>query len=165
MLASLQRSLISHLVLAHARALNAEVLLLGETGTRTAVRILAGMSEGRGDSVGEEVAAEYVSRLRTGAGPGPGDEEQDKEDDDGRPVLVVRPLAQAVAKEVAFYNREMQVESVVVVDRETSVRPQGEPGAVSTTPGGEVSAKTRSIPGLVEGESSDARESNRPAAH
>ncbi|BGP58347.1 Cytoplasmic tRNA 2-thiolation protein 2 [Rhodotorula sphaerocarpa] len=151
-LASLQRSLISDLVLAHARALDAEVLLLGETGTRTAVRILAGMSEGRGDSVGEEVAAEYVSRLGTGAGPGPGDEEQEQEqeDDDGRPVLVVRPLAQVVAKEVAFYNREMQVESVVVVNRETSVRPQGEPGAVSTAPGGEVSAKTRSIPGLVE---------------
>lgn len=148
-LASLHRSLLNSLLLSHARKQGADVLFLGETGTRTAIRMLSGMSEGRGHSAGEEVAAEYISRRglanpRIGSGEREGPVTAFSDDDTDPAVLVVRPLAQMVSKEIAFYNRDVGLVPLVMINPETSVRPRGEEAL-------EISAKKRSIPGLVEG--------------
>ncbi|GAA5985796.1 hypothetical protein JCM10908_007114 [Rhodotorula pacifica] len=144
-LASLHRSLLKTLLVSHvassssseAEGEGAEILLLGDTGTRSAIRTLAGMSEGRGYSIGEEVALEQVVSLPS------------SDPSDGgttREVLVLRPLGQTVHKEIAFYNRECAgVEPLVMVNPETNVRADGGGGG-----GGERSAKGRSIMGLVE---------------
>ncbi|GAA5932865.1 hypothetical protein JCM3775_002260 [Rhodotorula graminis] len=76
---SLLASLRHALLLSHARATGASILLLGSTGTRLAVDMLSGMASGRGWSAGEEIGAEYVARPADGGA-------------EGR-VLVVRPLA------------------------------------------------------------------------
>ncbi|BGP20259.1 Cytoplasmic tRNA 2-thiolation protein 2 [Rhodosporidiobolus nylandii] len=84
---TLHRSLLSTLLRSHAREVGAEILLLGDSATRVAVNTLSGMAQGRGFSAGEEVAGFYVDRSG------------------GEPLLVVRPLALSLAKEIAYYAR------------------------------------------------------------
>ncbi|GAA5880233.1 hypothetical protein JCM3774_003669 [Rhodotorula dairenensis] len=136
-LASLQRSLLDSLLTAHAASGSSSssadtVLLLGDTGTRSAIRTLAGMSQGRGYSIGEEVALEQILDATP----------------KGAAVMVLRPLGQAVDKEVAFYNRECaRIPSVMLDPLETETAGSGSGAAAAAV---EVSAKTRSIPGLVQ---------------
>ncbi|TKA54426.1 hypothetical protein B0A53_03119 [Rhodotorula sp. CCFEE 5036] len=144
---SLQRSLLNTLLISHVAQSGSEILLLGDTGTRSAIRTLAGMSEGRGYSIGEEVALERIVRVAPASSAScsssddaeemDGDEDKEKGD---KVVMVLRPLGQTVDKEIAFYNRERGLGDA------TTAAAAGSNGAVVP----EVSAKTRSIPSLVE---------------
>ncbi|BGP43681.1 Cytoplasmic tRNA 2-thiolation protein 2 [Rhodotorula kratochvilovae] len=125
--ASLLTTLRHALLLAHARATGASILLLGSTGTRLAIDMLSGMASGRGWSAGEEVGAEYVSRAADGR-------------EDGN-VLVVRPFALVSAREARFL---CESEGLRHVDA-----PQPAEGEKEKE--GERSAKGRSIDALVEG--------------
>lgn len=40
-----------------------EILLTGETATRVAIKVLAGMAEGRGWNMGEEVGAQWETQI------------------------------------------------------------------------------------------------------
>ncbi|GAA5870692.1 hypothetical protein JCM8547_005031 [Rhodosporidiobolus lusitaniae] len=117
-LESLHSSLLSTLLRTYASTTaGAETLLLGTSATRIAIQMLAGMSAGRGYSVGEDVATFYVDRSLL------------------RPLVVVRPLALVTAKEVAYYartappaaRREGELGSLVMRRPGTSV---GEDGRV-----------------------------------
>ncbi|GAA5973927.1 hypothetical protein JCM11641_001223 [Rhodosporidiobolus odoratus] len=94
---SLQHSLLHTLIRTHARssACNAEILLVGDSATRIAIKMLSAMSEGRGFSGGEEVAAHYVDRSGLV-------EEREREGE--KPLLVVRPLALSLKKEIEFFG-------------------------------------------------------------
>ncbi|KWU45618.1 hypothetical protein RHOSPDRAFT_32926 [Rhodotorula sp. JG-1b] len=144
--ASLTRSLLNTLLISHVAQSGSEFLLLGDTGTRSAIRTLAGMSEGRGYSIGEEVALERIVRVPASSFSGDdemvGDEDEDKVNKGDKVVMVLRPLGQTVDKEIAFYNRECALDGA---------RGSGDAdGAVDVAVVPEVSAKTRSIPSLVE---------------
>ncbi|GAA6005849.1 Ncs2p [Rhodotorula paludigena] len=126
--AALHSSLLHMLLLSHARARGAQVLLTGETSTRIAVRMLAAMSEGRGFAAGEAVAAEYVSRNSLAF--------------EAAEVLVVRSLALSSQKEVEYYNAANALRSI-----------EGQKGEERTVLLGsalETSAKTRTIGALCE---------------
>lgn len=146
--AALQRSLLNTLLISHVAHSGSEILLLGDTGTRSAIRTLAGMSEGRGYSIGEEVALERIVRVPASSFSGDdemvGDEDEDKVNKGDKVVMVLRPLGQTVDKEIAFYNRECALDG--------ARGPGDADGAVDVAVVPEVSAKTRSIPSLVEGE-------------
>ncbi|GAA5897843.1 hypothetical protein JCM6882_005093 [Rhodosporidiobolus microsporus] len=130
--ASLQSSLLSTLLRSHAvHTSGAETLLLGTSATRISIVTLSGMAEGRSWSAGEEVAAHYVDRS-AGA---------------DKPLLVVRPLALTLAKEVAYYSRTVGnggLDSLVMRNASTSI---GEPGAEKAPP---VELKKKGIGALVE---------------
>jgi len=64
------------------------------------------MSQGRGYSLGEEISIDYVHR-----GEGEGEEQ----------LLVCRPMGQVLSKEIAYYTRTEGLESLVVVNEDTSV--------------------------------------------
>ncbi|GAA5819955.1 hypothetical protein JCM3770_006095 [Rhodotorula araucariae] len=124
--ASLLAALRHALLVAHARTQSARILLLGSTGTRLAIDVLAGMASGRGWSAGEDAGAEYVSRPVTGAR--------------GGEVLVVRPLALVSAREARYL---CESEGLRHVDA-----PQ--PTEAAAEREREQSAKGRSIGALVE---------------
>ncbi|GAA5926637.1 hypothetical protein JCM1841_003189 [Sporobolomyces salmonicolor] len=126
---ALRTALLSSLLRRTARQRGAEVLLLGDSGTRIGIKILAGMAQGRGFSAGEEVASEYVDRSE-GA---------------GCEVLVVRPLALSLAKEVVYYGKTKGLETVTVLNEETSVAGMNRLGGE-----GRKDVKKRGIEALVE---------------
>ncbi|GAA5902281.1 hypothetical protein JCM5296_003971 [Sporobolomyces johnsonii] len=126
---ALRTALLSSLLRQTARQRGAEILLLGDSGTRIGIKILAGMAEGRGFSAGEEVASEYVDRSE-------GDE---------WPLLVVRPLALSLAKEVVYYGETEGLETLTVVNEETSVAGMGGAGSE-----GKKDVKKMGIGALVE---------------
>ncbi|GAA5830079.1 hypothetical protein JCM11251_006866 [Rhodosporidiobolus azoricus] len=108
-LASLHTSLLSTLLRSHALQSGAETLLLGTNATRISILTLAGMAEGRSYAAGEEVAAQYIDRSLGGA---------------EKPLLIVRPLALSLAKEVAYFSRTVReggLDSLVMRDPTTSV--------------------------------------------
>ncbi|KAK4703805.1 cytoplasmic tRNA 2-thiolation protein 2, partial [Phenoliferia sp. Uapishka_3] len=82
-LASLRSSLVQSLLRRTAVARNHEILLTGETATRVAIKVIAGMAEGRGFALGEEVGAEF-------------------EAEEGK-VTVVRPFSLALQMEVNLF--------------------------------------------------------------
>jgi hypothetical protein len=95
------------------------------------------MSAGRGFSAGEEVAAHYVDRSGGTEGKV------------GEPLLVVRPFALALAKEIAYFSRttrEGGLESLVMRNPDTSVQGEGEKAAP-------VELKKRGLGALCEGTS------------
>ncbi|KAM0749681.1 hypothetical protein T439DRAFT_381255, partial [Meredithblackwellia eburnea MCA 4105] len=90
--ASLRASLVQSLLRRTAVDRGHEILLTGESATRVAVKTLAGMSEGRGWSLGEEVGAEWDA-------------------EDGR-LLVVRPLSSCLQNEVQLFLETVGLKDV-----------------------------------------------------
>jgi cytoplasmic tRNA 2-thiolation protein 2 len=98
-LRSLHTSLLHSLLRQTARTHDCDILLMGETATRVAIKTISGMAEGRGWSMGEEVGSEW----------------------DAEGVMVVRPMSLMLAKEVEFWNRLKGLQSLVVVNPGTTV--------------------------------------------
>lgn len=103
---TLHSTLLNSLLLHTARQENCEVLLTGESSTRLGIKTISSMSQGRGYSLGEEISIDYVHR-----GEGEGEEQ----------LLVCRPMGQILSKEIAYYTRTEGLESLVVVNEDTSV--------------------------------------------
>ncbi|BGP11600.1 Cytoplasmic tRNA 2-thiolation protein 2 [Rhodotorula toruloides] len=129
-LASLRAALRSSLILSHVRQTSSSpaVLLLGDSGTRSAITTLSGMSLGRGFSIGEESGAEYLAASLGDASGANGQTSGAGE------VLVVRPLVHATLGELEHYCRLMELEALSAQQR----------GVVDE------SAKKKTIQGLVE---------------
>ncbi|BGP35585.1 Cytoplasmic tRNA 2-thiolation protein 2 [Rhodotorula toruloides] len=128
-LASLRTALRSSLILSHVRhSSSPAVLLLGDSGTRSAITTLAGMSLGRGFSIGEESGAEYLAASPDNTSGTDGQSSGAVE------VLVVRPLVHATLGEVEHYCRLMGLQTLPAQQR----------GVVDE------SAKKKTIQGLVE---------------
>ncbi|BGP03696.1 hypothetical protein RTG_03237 [Rhodotorula toruloides ATCC 204091] len=129
-LASLRTALRSSLILSHVRhsSSSTAVLLLGDSGTRSAITTLSGMSLGRGFSIGEESGAEYLAVSRDEAVTADGQKSSAGE------VLVVRPLVHATLGEVEHYCNLMGLETLWAQKRSAA----------------EESAKKKTIQGLVE---------------
>ncbi|KAL8280549.1 hypothetical protein RQP46_007197 [Phenoliferia psychrophenolica] len=95
-LASMRSSLVQSLLRRTAVARGHEVLLTGETATRVAIKTIAGMAEGRGWALGEEVGIAY-------------------EAEEGK-LMVVRPLSLSLVREVELFLDETNLKGVGWVD-------------------------------------------------
>ena len=100
-LAALRSSLLHALMRREAVNAGCEVLLTGETATRVAIKTIAGMSEGRGFSMGEEVGSEWdLAEER---------------------LLVCRPLSSVLLKELVYYCRMRELRWLTMQRPETGV--------------------------------------------
>ncbi|ORY76238.1 hypothetical protein BCR35DRAFT_353399 [Leucosporidium creatinivorum] len=106
-LASLHSSLLHSLLRREALSSGCEILLTGETANRVAIQTIAGMAEGRGFSMGEEVGCEWEASEEEGGG-----------------LLVARPLSSILLKEVTYYARIRELESLTMRRPETGVEPK-----------------------------------------
>lgn len=73
--------------------LNMTKVFMGDSGTRLSVRLLADMAQGRGAQLTEDTGFSHNW---------------------GSQVLVLRPMREFVAKEIAMYNNICQIESVAI---------------------------------------------------
>ena len=99
---ALHSSLLHSLLRRTACSRSHELLVTGETATRIAIKTLAGMAEGRGWGMGEEVGASW---------------------EEGG-LRIVRPLGLCLAKEVVYFGRAKGVEGRVEVRPGTAVEPR-----------------------------------------
>lgn len=116
-LAALHTATLHALLRRTAVEMGAEILLLGSSATRLAVRTLSAMAEGGGYAMGEDVGVEYTL-----------DQLQHDQDPDAtaatRSLLVARPLGRVLYKELAYYARSQGLECLTMERPSTAVEPK-----------------------------------------
>jgi hypothetical protein len=119
-LAALHTAVLHSLLRRTAVDLGAEILLLGSSATRLAVRTLSSMAEGGGYSMGEDVGVEYTLNLpqRHAGAVEQGGKIGSKS------LLVTRPLGRVLYKELAYFARSRGLECLTMERPSTGVDPK-----------------------------------------
>jgi hypothetical protein len=116
------------LIVAAAARVGADAVLLGSSATRSGAEIVANVCKGRGFSVSHDVAA--AASVPTFAAPRAQEGDRAIDPDNGK-ILLLRPLAEILATELAVYHRWARLQSLSPVEFRTL-------GLATSTTGGRV---------------------------
>lgn len=97
--------------------------MTGETATRVAVKVLSGMAEGRGFNMGEEVGMEWECEEIDGICESSFRSSTITDIDTAKrtALMQIRPLSLLLTKEIAFYSRLRNLESLTIINPTTRI--------------------------------------------